>query len=444
MNKYTWGILGILFLGISLPVQIFAQTTTGSLAPNDVCSDVTSSVFGMAKSSFSSMSITPGAVAEIPVVLKNSTKYPLSDIHLFMKVTRLGRTSDVVAVEYGDTAINLLPSSESTTTIRWATEKNAAAGAYRVDIFSLPSAHYVNAQVFTDVPAPLSVFVQVLGSNKASFVTFVKENTRIGDKFTYKIEYPPLFEKDEDADVVLSVRNVSQKPQQAQVSWKVYGDLRVRNGLELTATTTEVTIPPMGATQVRFPALPRMGSRYAVIAEVVAGGQRTLMPMRFQRISDGPLPINIFGIMQLGGSNNAFDIKKGKSYKLFTCPGAVSTLSPTTYHFALKDSSGKDVLTQSVVKDNSEGVVPVEFQFSGPDDIAHAQAVLTVSANGKTETLQFELSCGNNGAGDCASPPPLASAAERSVKYVIIILLVVFIGGYTLWKFGRKEQHHEK
>jgi hypothetical protein len=302
----------------------------------------------------------------------------------------------------------------------------------------------VGSQVFTEVASPTSIFVLVTGGQKQSPIQFLKDKVLIGDKFAYNPAHPPLFEENEQAEVALTMRNVSAKTVRAEVQWNVYPELQVVDSAVLLSTTTSVDIPAGGTEVARFPALPAKGSRYIAIAEVVENGQRLLFPMSFLRITSGPLPINMFGIDQLGGSGSAFDIRKGKTYKLFACPGSVQTLLPTTYHFEVFSDGGKSIYSQSVTKQAGESIAPIEVSLVSSTNAPDAKLVLTASSDNEQIKEQLTLSCGKSTEGDCVPLPTWSTMVAKNKSPFRIIALLVALGVvFIAWRIIRKERHHD-
>jgi hypothetical protein len=442
-SKHIASILIFIFTLISiLPTSVGAQQVSGQEAAADICEKTLSAIATMVKPEISSTAIKAGETVIVPLTLKNQTKTPLSDIHLLTKVSRLGKSIDIVSLQYGKDPIALLPGESATTSVVWTTSKSEAAGNYRVDIYPMPTTGFSNPGVLTDVPAPANLNVQVNGKNNYLKLSFDRSR-KVVNGLEFGTKYPAYFDVNEIGTMGFFVHNSSAQDIPALINWKVFDGERMDDKDVLFATSSMRLIVRGKTALVEFPVPSTPSSHYFATAEVVGGGRHVLMPISFYRMASLPAPINLFGIVSTRGMDTPFDLRKGNPYSIFVCPSGFATLSPVTLVAEVQDGHGKTIFSQSVVSKVGEVVSPLKINFTSPENIPDGRLVVKSTSNGIASAYTVDISCGNDHDGECAPPPvvPKRDAPRLLLVTVgVLALFLVFLGMYIT----HKKQHHEE
>ncbi len=418
------------FIGFFMPLSLFASTDSLPPPVQDICTATANKLSNLVRPAFSSMSVVAGESVSIPLNLKNETGTPLDDIHLLMRVTKIGGHDQVVLLRYEPKIYELLPGATASTSLRWDTAKNTENGVYRVDVFVMPSASYMNGGLVVDVPAPANVLIQV--ENKTDVgparATFDSDHIVVNGR-DMRMRNAVLFDEHERGDYKLHIRNTDTVDTKVTVWWRVYSDQRIDQKDLLFATSTVKTVPAKGIVIADFSVPVEKGFQYTIVAELKEGDQSTLAPIIFYRASREPLPISIFGIMSDGGSGGPFDVQKGKKYTLFACPLGMPTLLPSTLTLKLAGGMWKTFTERSVT--NTVNVAPSSliFDFIAPADVSNATLTLSSSMGGKNIRHITRVSCMGSTGNECIAPSAQPVATDLLYTFIAIsIFLIILIG----------------
>jgi hypothetical protein len=360
------------------------------------------------------------------------------------KVTKLGEVSRIVHIETDPRHYSLAAGEVATTSVRWNTLTTEAKGEYRLDIYSLPSAHFINPKLINDIPALASVHAFVNSGRGISILSFAPDRTMVNDTL-----YDPLHPVRSDASrrqvATVIVHNSSKQKIPTLVHWKVYPYQQVEEAALLFATSTSVIVPPGGSVPVDLPLPTQAASRYLGIVEIVEGGQYELLPISFSRPVSEPIAISIFGIKFANEDGASFGLQGGERYTAFACPVGISLVAPTAVSLEVQNEKGETVAASSTVYKVGEIPQPLLFDVVPSENISLARLILTTKAGTVVERSALSISCRSDRKGGCQSIPVVPVSGDLNLILSIIGLSgVVISAGLIIWKYTHKHTRHEK
>lgn len=445
-STYIGKILIFITMVVFLPTLVGAQQTSGQDATT-VCNEVLGQIATMAKPVYSSMAVSAGEALSIPLVMKNRTKTPLSDVHLFVKITRLGKIADIVSLRYDSRVYALAPGESTTTAVLWKTSKNDIAGGYRVDFYVLPNSTYSVSGVFTNVPSTSYVYVNVQNEQKIAAMDVSIDKTKmVVNGRAIEMGKNMLFDENEKGALSLHILNSADHAVPARLFWRIYPNQQIDGGHLLYSTSTDFVVSAQGSTFVDVPFPIFQNREYIALAEIEEGGQSVIVPSSLSRATTKPLLVGVLGIMGGGEITTPFDLRKGKTYTLFACPSGMPLVSPASISLGVVGVHGEKIISQNYSTSINKPVAPILFSFLSPRNYPNSSVVLTSTSEGNTEKYTIPISCGKSKTGECAPLTLLQKIEDPSFLSLILIGAGVVLSVGVLFygvRLNKRSQHEE-
>jgi hypothetical protein len=382
----TWGSGAVLLIAILLSLLIqpfaYAQEVAGDLENEENFSDPVGApagtvscfdyyAFGSVQANVVSelTSTVSGTTITFTGTLTNSNPYPLVDGTLYVKIFKNRSASDGNGPDVVDQFVAMdnvtIPAKGSVpASFEWRIPAHAVSGDYRLaTYFTTSDAFNLLGLTFTDDVIGNVVPFTITGEQNES-VMFDKSSVTVdGQQFLFAA-FPPQVDAQKPIDVSAAIRNTSDSPQEARVSWVIYRWDAQKQSNVVHTEEDRVMVPAGGTAPVSVAVADNDFTVYYVVGTLTWNDAKSVIGVRFGRVGPERFRINFPSII-------SFPLKAGQANTMFACLHNTSDteiLPGGRLELALTDSRGNTIAEHVYDGEVTSAMMGVASQFTPEED----------------------------------------------------------------------------